>query len=138
MRALKSCLWIAGILCLLSVFGIFLPVSAWESIVKFFGAESFHLPDSPLVEYVGRVVLAMDVVIGVYLIILALHPLKYPVLIPFTGLAAIFIGLVCGITGHATAIPRFWFMGDAVGCLLVGILILVFWQKAKVNQSIEE
>ena len=137
MCGLKSCLWIAGTLCLLSLFGIFLPISALESITKFFGVESFQFPDTPMVKYVLRVVLAMDTLTGVYLIILALNPLKYPALIPFTGLAAIFIGLVCGITGYATAIPRFWFMGDAVGCLLVGILILVFWQKVKVRQTIE-
>ena len=65
MRALKICLWIAGILCLLGVFGIFLPISAWESIFKFFGAESLGLPDSPLFEYVVRVMSAMEVATGV-------------------------------------------------------------------------
>ena len=138
MRALKICLWIAGILCLLSVFGMFLPVSAWESIAKFFGAESVHLPYSPLFVYVVRVVSAMSVATGVYLIILALHPMKYPVLIPFTGLAAVFLGVVCGITGLVAAMPTLWFLGDSLSCLVLGILILVFWQKAKVNQTIEE
>ncbi|MHC4638163.1 MAG: hypothetical protein ACYTBV_11795 [Planctomycetota bacterium] len=143
MRALKICLWIAGILCLPSVFGMFLPISAWEPIVKFFGAESFHqeivqIPDSPLVEYAVRVGSATYFATGVYLIILALHPMKYPVLIPFTGLAAIFLGLVCGITGLVAAMPPLWFLGDSLSCLVLGILILVFWQKAKVKQSIEE
>lgn len=133
MRALKICLWIAGILCLLSVFGIFLPVSSLESIAKVFGVESF--PDSPLVLYVVRVMLATDVATGVYLIILALHPMKYPVLIPFTGLAAVFLGLVCGITGLIAAMPPMWFLGDFLGCLVLGILIVLFWQKAKVNQT---
>ena len=138
MRALKICLWIAAIMCLLSVFGMFLPISAWESIAKFFGAESFHLPESPLVEYVVRVGSAMAVATGVYLIILALHPMKYPVLIPFTGLASVFLGVVCGITGLVVAMPPLWFLGDFLSCLVLGILILVFWQKAKANQTIEE
>ena len=143
MRALKICLWIAGIGCLLSVFGIFLPISAWESIVKFFGAESLHqaivqIPDSRLVEYAVRVGSATYVAVGVYLIILALNPMKYPVLIPFTGLAAVFVGMVCGITGLVAAMPPLWFLGDSLSCLVLGILILVFWQKAKLNQTIEE
>jgi len=138
MRELKICLWIAGILCLLGVFGIFLPISAWESIFKFFGAESFDLPDSPLFEYVVRVMSAMEVATGVYLIILARRPMKYPVLIPFTGLASVFLGVVCGITGLVAAMPPLWFLGDALGCLVLGILVLLFWQKAKVNQTSEE
>ncbi|MHC4394326.1 MAG: hypothetical protein ACYS1A_01600 [Planctomycetota bacterium] len=138
MRALKICLWIAAILCLLSVFGMFLPIAAWESIAKFFGAESFHLPDSPLVEYVVRVGSAMAVATGVYLIILALHPMKYPVLIPFTGLASVLLGVVCGITGLVVRMYPLWFLGDTLSCLVLGILILVFWQKAKADQTIEE
>jgi len=131
MRALKICLWIAGILCLLSVFGIFLPISVWESIAKYFGIESLHLPDSPLFEYAIRVLSAMSVATGVYLVILALHPTKYPVLIPFTGLAAVFLGVVCGITGLIVGMPPLWFMGDSLSCLVLGILILVFWRQAK-------
>ena len=138
MRALKICLWIAGILCLLSGFGMFLPISAWESIFKFFGAESLHLPNSPLVEYVVRVGSAMAVATGVYLTILALHPMKYQVLIPFTGLAAVFLGVVCGITGLIAAMPPMWFMGDFLSCFVLGILILLFWQKAKVKKTIQE
>ena len=142
MRALKICLWIAGILCLLSIFGVFLPIAvciaAWESIAKFFGADSLGLPDSPLFEYMVRFGSALFVATGVYLIILALHPMKYPVLIPFTGLAAVFLGVVCGITGLVVAMPPLWFLGDSLGCLVLGILILVFWQKVKVNQTAKE
>ena len=131
MRTLKICLWIAGILCLLSIGGMFLPVSAWESFLRFFGHKSFDLPDSSLFEYAVRVGSATYVAVGVYLIILALHPTKYPVLIPFTGLAAVFLGVVCGVTGLVAAMPPLWFLGDSLSCLVLGILILVFWRQAK-------
>lgn len=85
-----------------------------------------------------RVGSATYVAMGAYLVILALNPLKYPALIPFTGLAAVFLAVVCGITGLVAAMPPLWFLGDSLSCLVLGILILVFWQKAKVNQSIEE
>ena len=131
MRTLKIFLWVAGIACLLSGYGLFMPVSAWEAIANFFGAESLHLPDSPLFVYVVRVCSAMAVAMGVYLIILALNPMKYPVLIPFTGLASIFIGAACGIAGLAVGMPILWFLGDSLGCLLFGILVLASWQQIK-------
>ena len=131
MRTLKIFLWVAGIASLLSGYGLFMPISGLEAIANFFGAESLDLPDSPLFVYVVRVCSAMAVAMGVYLIILALNPMKYPALIPFTGLASIFIGVACGITGLAVEMPVLWFLGDSLGCLLFGILVLASWQQVK-------
>jgi len=130
MRALKICLWVRGILCLLSVFGLFLSVSAFESIARFFGVES--LPESPLVEYAIRTASATyDVGVGIFFLILALNPAKYGLMVPFSGLCAIFIGVVCAVTGIAVQIPALWYLGDSVPCLVLGVLILAFWQKAR-------
>lgn len=129
MRALKVCLWIAGFACLLSVFGMFLPVSAFESIAKVFGIES--VPDSPLVEYAIRVMSATYAAVGVFFIILALKPVKFGVLVPFSGLAAVFVGLVCAITGLAVGMPPLWFLGDSLSCIVLGALIFLFWRQAK-------
>lgn len=134
MRALKICLWIAGILCLLSVVGMFLPVRVVESLARAFGVQT--LPDSPLVMYAVRVMSATYAGVGVYFIILALHPMKYAVLIPFTGLAAVFVGAVCGITGLMVEMPALWFLGDFVSCTVLGVLILVFWRQAKMAGSV--
>jgi len=129
MRALKICLWVGGILCLLSVFGLFLSVSAFESIAKFFGVES--LPESPLVEYAIRTASATYVGVGMFFVILALNPAKYGLMVPFSGLCAIFIGVVCAVTGIAVQIPALWYLGDSVPCLVLGVLILVFWRQAR-------
>jgi hypothetical protein len=129
MRSLKIFLWIAAIGCLLSGFGTFLPISMLESFVKVLGVQAF--PDSPLFVYVVRVVSAMAVATGVYLIILALDPMKYPMLIPFTGLASVFLGLVCGITGLAVGMSPLWFLGDTLSCVIVGVLILASWKQIK-------
>ena len=129
MRALKICLWIAGFACLLSVFGMFLPVSAIESITRAFGIES--LPDSPLLVYAVRLMSATYAAVGVFFIILALDPMKYGVMVPFSGLGAVFVGVVCAIVGLLEAMPLWWFLGDSLSCVVVGVLILVFWQQAK-------
>jgi len=129
MRALKICLWIAGIGCLLSVFGMFLPVSAIESITKFFGIES--LPDSPQFMYAVRLMSGTYAAVGVFFVILALDPMKYGVMVPFSGLGAVFVGVVCAIAGLLSEMPLWWFLGDSLSCLVLGVLILVFWQQAK-------
>jgi len=129
MRALKICLWIAGIGCLTSVVGMFLPVRLVESLAKVFGGPAF--PDSPLCLYALRVVSATYVGVGVFFVILALRPMKYGVLVPFSGLAAIFLGVVCGITGLVVGMPVLWFLGDSLSCVVLGVLIFVFWRKAR-------
>jgi hypothetical protein len=129
MLGLKICLWITGILCLLCVFGMFLPVSTLESFTGLFGIES--LPGSPLGTYMVRVVSATYVGIGVFCIILALDPMKYGVIVPFSGIVSVFLGVVCGITGPVVGMPAKWFLGDTLSSLLLGVLILVFWQQAK-------
>ncbi len=129
MRSLKIFLWIAAIGCLLSGFGIFLPISMLESFAKVLGFQAF--PDSPLFEYTIRVMSAMAVAMGAFFVILALHPMKYGAMVPFSGLAAVFLGVVCLITGMVVGMPPLWFMGDSLSCYVLGTLIVVFWRQAK-------
>jgi hypothetical protein len=129
MRALKICLWVAGILCLLSVFGMFLPISAWQSFAKIFGIES--LPDSPVFVYAARLMSATYVAVGVFFVILALAPMKYGIMVPFAGIASVLLGVVCAIAGLIAAMPTLWFLGDSLSCVVLGVLILVFWRQAQ-------
>ena len=69
MRGLKVCLWIAGLFCLLAVFGLFLPMSTLRAIASLFAADAF--PDGPLFVYLIRVMSATYVGVGVFYIILA-------------------------------------------------------------------
>ncbi|NLX07148.1 MAG: hypothetical protein GXY33_18585 [Phycisphaerae bacterium] len=89
MRALKVCLWIAGIGCLLAVIGLFLPMTA-------------------------------------------LNAMAYGVLVPFSGFAAIFVGVSCLLVGLATKLPPLWFLGDFLSCTIIGLLIVLFWRRVRV------
>ena len=129
MRGLKICLWLAGIGCLLSVFGMFMPMSMWRSVAEFFGIE--QLPDTPLFEYVIRVMSATYVGIGVFYVLLARKPLSYGEMVPFSGIAAVLLGVVCLMTGSLLEFPPLWYLGDTISCIVIGFLILIFWQKAK-------
>ncbi|MCJ7729073.1 MAG: hypothetical protein MUO27_04235 [Sedimentisphaerales bacterium] len=137
MRGLKICLWVTGIACLSSVIGMFLPVSAWNSITEFFGVGP--LPDSPLLSYMINLMCATYAGTGIYFIILALRPMKYGVLVPFSGLASVLLGVVCMITGKKAGMPPKWFLSDALSALILGALILLFWQRAKrVSKPVSE
>jgi hypothetical protein len=128
MRGLKICLWVTGILCLPAVIGLFLPLSVFESIAGFFGIET--LPESPLIMYAIHTMVATYVGIGVFFIILAINPMKYGVMVPFSGIVAVLIGAVCVISGAMVGMPAIWYLGDTLSCAVLGILILEFWQKA--------
>ena len=129
MRGLKICLWIAGVGSLLTVFGMFLPISTLGSIVKAFGGEA--IPDLPQCAYAIRVVSAAFVGVGIFYVILALNPMNYGVMVPFSGLFTTIMGIICLITGIAVGMPILWFLSDSLFCLVLGILILVFWRLAK-------
>lgn len=130
MRALKVCLWIAGIGCQLAVIGLFLPMTALNAMGAWFGDQAF--PDSPVFQYTMRAMSATFVAIGVFYIILALRPMAYGVLVPFSGFAAIFVGVSCLLVGLATKLPPLWFLGDFLSCTIIGLLIVLFWRRVRV------
>jgi len=128
MSGLKICLWIAGIGCLLSVFVMFfLPVSTWASVTKFFGVES--LPDLPLFLYTARRMSSVCAALGVFFIILARNPMKYGAMVPFSGLAVVFVGMVCWVTGLVVEMPPRWILADSMSCVVLGTLIFAFWRR---------
>jgi hypothetical protein len=129
MVALRICLWLTGIVCLLAVPGVFLPMSSWEPVTKFFGVEL--LPDIPIFEYLARLVCASYAGIGIYFVILGLRPMKYGILVPFSGLVSVAFGVVCIIIGNQTGMPSKWFLSDGLSGMILGVLILLFWWKAK-------
>ena len=129
MRGLKICLWITGIFCLAAVPGVFAPMSAWQCVTSIFGVES--LPDAPVFVYVARLLSATYGAIGVFFILLALRPEKYGVIVPFSAVASVLLGAVCLITGIVAGMPAEWFLGDSLPCIVLGVLIFVFWRQAK-------
>lgn len=134
MRTLKICLWLTGVGWLLSVFGLVLPMSMLESIIKAFGGEA--IPDLPQCAYALRVVSAICCGIGIFFVILALNPMAYGVMVPFAGLSTAILGIICLITGITAGMPVLWFIGDSSFCLVLGILIFVFWRSAKQTSSV--
>ena len=129
MKGLKSILWIAGVVCLLAVLGLVLPMSTLDQMTQVLGGVS--LPEGPLVIYGVRAISATFVAIGVFYIMLARDPQRYGPMVPFSGAAAVFLGITCGVTGIALGLSVLVYLGDSAGCIIMGILILVFWNKSR-------
>ncbi len=129
MIALKIVLWLTGIVCLVSVVGIFLPPESWDSIVGYFGVEP--LPDLPVVRYMINLMCATYGGVGIYFLILGLSPLKHGILVPFSGLAAVLLGALCIIIGNQVGMPQKWYLSDGLSSLVLGVLILLTWRWAK-------
>jgi hypothetical protein len=129
MKGLKSILWIAGVVCLLAVLGLVLPMSTLDQMTQVLGGVS--LPEGPLVIYGVRAISATFMAIGVFYIMLARDPGRYGPMVPFSGAAAVFLGITCGVTGIALGLSVLVYLGDSAGCIIMGILILVFWNKSR-------
>lgn len=132
MRGLKVCLRIIGVLCLLALVALFLPVAALESISNAFAPVKF--PDSLAFAYVLRGVFATYAAVGVFYLLLARDPLGYGMLTPFSGAAAVFVGLACLVAGLITGVPAVWILGDAGSCTILGLLVLFFWGRARAEE----
>jgi hypothetical protein len=127
--ALKKTLLVLGVLCLLGVIGMALPVPAIAKLVETFG-RGRSLLMTPAFLYTVRVMCGTFVAIGIFLLILAGDPLRYGPLVPFTGAATVWVGVCCALFGMATGLPALYFVGDAAGGVLFGILILRFHRQA--------
>lgn len=133
MKGLKTILWIAGVVCLLAVIGLFLPMSTLDRMTQVLGGVS--LPEGSLVVYGVRTISATFVAIGVFYIMLALDPGRYGPMVPFSGAAAVFVGLSCAVAGAVVGLPILVYLGDAAGCTIMGILILGFWNKSRQEEQ---
>lgn len=129
MRGLRLCLVILGLLCLLSVLGVFLPLDTLDSLAKRFGAGDY-LRQAPPFVYCVRIMSATFTAIGVYLLLLARDPLRYGGMVPMTGVAAIWIGGCCLAFGILSGLGVLWFLPDAASSVVFGVLILIFYGRA--------
>jgi hypothetical protein len=133
MRALKGCLRVAGIVCLLAVLGLVLPFSKFQALARMVTDEP--LPDVPAFVYAMRVTSATYVAIGIFFLILARDPRRYAAMVPLAGWGAVFVGVTCGLSGLLMHMPAGWFLGDSLVCSLFGALVLVLWQRVRGRDS---
>jgi len=129
MGKLRLVLWIVGIGCLLSLGTLLLPYSAVRSVAEALGGQD--LPCTPAFVYAIRAIAATYVSIGVFYVILAISPTRYGIMVPFSGAAGAAVGLSLAVFGISGGLPVLWYLPDAVFCVVLGALIIVFWWGAR-------
>jgi len=127
MRNLKITLWLAGLLCLLATPGAVLPAKMISSLSESLGGEAVEV--TGFLSYLLRVISITYTMVGVFFIILAFKPEKYGVMVPFSGGAAVVVGIICLVAGLHSSVPVLWYFGDFLLCTVLGGLILWFWYK---------
>lgn len=127
MKALKVVLVVMGVLCLLSAPGLILPWSSLVGWAELMGVQA--PPDYPLVVYCVRMGSLASGLIGIFLLVLATDPLRYRPMLVLTVYGCFAVAVVALVTGRLTQMPPLWYLGDAVGSAVAGVLILAFWPR---------
>ena len=123
-RGLKILLWIAAVGWGSSIFMVVAPWSCYETCADMLGFGA--LPTGPAVLYGVRVMSAVSAFVGAYLLILATNPRAY---VPFLNLGIgglMFIGLVCLVAGVMSNMHLLWYLGDGLGCWVIGSLLFIW------------
>ena len=128
MRALKAVLVAMGVWCLLSAGpGTVLP---WSSIVRYVELLGYQaLPDHPLVVYCVRLASLAFSLIGVFLLLLAINPVRYRAML-VVALCGLFVTAAAALaTGWLTQMRPPWYLVDVAVCSIAGVLILALWPR---------
>jgi hypothetical protein len=125
MKILRIVLLAAGLVCLSGLIGIFVPIEAVGSLVASYGINEGL--SGPMFEYVFRLSAAVVASCGFFYLFLAYNPRRHGALVPVSGAAIIFVGLVLLLTGFSTDMAAPFFVADFLSCVFLGSAILVTW-----------
>ena len=127
-KTLKTLIWIVAIVHLLSFAMMFLPWSCFEAITEPFGVE--NIPDSPMIVYSFRVMMACMGIIGLLLIPMALDPKKYKTMIQLIGIAGILIAVFMFVLStFVYKFGNYWYYADPLFALIFGVGFLWLTKK---------
>ena len=132
MKLLKALLWLCGLLCLLAFPMMVLP---WKTVAKGLEWLGFqNIVVGGLTVYAYRVSCACGGLFGIFLIMLALNPVRYRPLIKLAGLGFIFVGLLALATGIWVNMQPPWYIADGGFSVLFGLLVTVLCGQVKTEE----
>ncbi|MCJ7774095.1 MAG: hypothetical protein MUP22_13300 [Desulfobacterales bacterium] len=127
MKGLKIILWICAISCLVGFVGAVVPWKVITALYQVFDVQPFT--SEPVSVYTFRVFLVMTGMIGIFFVILARNPLKYDVMLKLAAYGLVFFGVICLLFGFIYWLPVWLYIGDALFCIIAGLLLLAFRKK---------
>lgn len=118
-RILRLLLGIAAFGWLISVLGVVLP---WDwALVGLQGLGAPEIAHDPMLDYWMRMAAGAFTGIGIFFLLLALHPERYANLIRPAGMLMVAEGVVLLVHGLRLGLRPFPFVGDTSFCLLIGL-----------------
>ena len=125
MKFLRIVLLVASLVCFSGFLGIFVPLDSLAVVVTRYGADA--PPSEPLFEYVFRLGAAVMAACGFFYLVLASDPRRFGILVPVSGGAILFVGLVLLGTGFSSGMLSQIFIADFLSCVVLGSTIVVTW-----------
>ncbi len=129
-RGLKIVLWIAAVGWGSSIFMVVAPWSCYETCANMLGFGA--LPTGPAVVYGMRVMSAVSAFVGAYFLVLATNPRAYTPFLKLGIAGLMLIGLVALVAGAISNVHPLWYLGDGLGCWIIGLLLVVWYPNAQV------
>jgi len=128
MRTLKTLIWVVAVVHILSFVMMLLPFNYFAVMIEPF--VTADLPESSMIAYSFRVMMACMGIIGLLLIPMALDPKKYKNMIQIIGCAGILLAVFMFIL--STFVYKFgncWYYADPLFALVFGAGFLGLTKK---------
>jgi len=128
LRLLRVVLIFCAFVWGISAVGVF---AKWETAVTALqGLGAKEIPNDPMLDYWLRMAAGAFALVGTGYLLLAIHPAKYAVMLPWFGWIMILEGFILLFHGLRLGLGPFPFAGDVSASLVGGIGILVLGKSA--------
>jgi len=131
---LKIVLWINGLVFLFSGACAFLPGETLAGILNWYGkliGAELTFTGGAMEMYVFRLLFAGAMVFGLFLIIAAINPVRFRVLVTFAIVLSGAYAVAAPIAGEVSGLSFRWYVLDAGPSLLIFVLLLIFRKQAR-------
>jgi len=131
---LKIVLWINGLVFLFSGACAFLHKETLASMFNTYGkliGEELAFTGSAMEMYVFRLFFTGAIIFGLFLIIAAINPVRFRVLVTFAIVLSGAYAVAAPIAGEMSGLSFRWYVLDAGPSLLIFLLLLIFRKQAR-------
>ncbi len=132
MNLIRIVLYVASALMLASAVLVFLPWSALNAFIGWFGP--FAYPDEALVQYTVKVTLVVMFWVGVVMAVAVWRPVDFELILLILGLTFLSLGGFALVLGWVYGVPWFFYI-DAAFSAAVGVLFVVYRSQALAQED---
>ncbi len=132
MNVIRIVLYVASALMLASAILVFLPWSALNAFMGWFGP--FAYPDEALVQYTVKVTLVVMFWVGVVMAVAVWRPVDFELILLILGLTFLSLGGFALVLGWVYGVPWFFYI-DAAFSVAVGVLFVVYRSQALARED---